>query len=56
MIDMMDVITHGEGGWLPQTNTSVFTNIITKKWKYKYRRDYRQKIQIQMMRYDECYH
>ena len=30
MIDMMDVITHGEGGWLPQTNTSVFTNTITK--------------------------
>ena len=33
MIDMMDVITQGEGGWLPQTNTSVFTNTITKTAK-----------------------
>ena len=29
MIDMMDVITQGEGGWLPQTNTHVFTDILT---------------------------
>ena len=25
----MDVITQGEGGWLPQTNTHVFTDILT---------------------------
>ena len=29
MIDMMDVITQGEGGWLPQTNTHMFTDILT---------------------------
>ena len=26
MIGMIDVITQGEGGWLPQTNIRVFTN------------------------------